>query len=155
MIHERVFIDGQRSEPFLCLDDKHQIKIGDPHWPVAAAERWCRVLVVRNESLLVTDHDFTTFSIVPSVLLIVDIPCEISGSWYTGQVFVCLKDAVFEQSSLIRYLTELHEILKMSYTVSVPILFLYTDRELDHWLSFISVSGLLSYAKFAVCLHTV
>ena len=88
---------------------------------VAAAERGCRVLVARKESLMVADHDFTTFSIVSSVLLVVDIPDEISGSWYTGQVFVGLKDAVFEQSSLIRHMTELHEVLKMSDAASAPI----------------------------------
>ena len=55
----------------------------------------------------VGDHDFTKFSIVPSVALIVGIPNDIHESWYRGQVMVGFKDAAFEASSLIRHATEL------------------------------------------------
>lgn len=44
----------------------------------------------------VGDHDFTKFSIVPSVTLVVDIPDNIHDSWYRGQVIVGYKDAAFE-----------------------------------------------------------
>ncbi len=74
-----------------CLDDKHKVKIGEPNYPVAAVERGKRVLVRVGSSFEVGDHDFTNFSMVPSVSLINDIPTEITGSWYTGQVFYALK----------------------------------------------------------------
>lgn len=41
---------------FVCMDDKHRIKIGEPNYPVAAAERGKRVLVRRNESFQVEDY---------------------------------------------------------------------------------------------------
>lgn len=41
---------------FVCLDDKHRIKVGEPNYPVAAAERGRRVLVRKNESFGVGDH---------------------------------------------------------------------------------------------------
>ena len=44
------------------------------------------------------DHDFLKVSIVPSVSFLMDIPNEISESWYTGQVTVSLKESVFEPS---------------------------------------------------------
>lgn len=66
----------------MCLDDKHRCKVGEPSFPVAAAERGRKVLVSLTQSFEVGDHDFTKFSIIPSVLLKVDIPDEVSGSWY-------------------------------------------------------------------------
>ena len=77
---------------FLCIDDKHRVKMGEPGYPVAAAERGKRVLVSRDLKFEVSDHDFCKFSLIPSVCLIVDIPDDISGSWYSGQVLVGLKE---------------------------------------------------------------
>ena len=75
---------------FICMDDKHCLKIGEPNYPVAAVERGRRVLVSRNQSFEVADHDFTKFSMVPSVSLVVDIPDDVTSSWYSGQVLVGL-----------------------------------------------------------------
>ena len=75
---------------FACLDDKHRVKIGDPGSPLAAVERGRRVLVQANTTFEVSDHDFSKFSVIPSVTLLVDIPTEISESWYHGLVNVKL-----------------------------------------------------------------
>ena len=88
---------------FICLDDKHKVKIGEPDFPVASAERGRRVPVSYEEVFTAGDHDFTKFGIIPSVIFIVDIPDEISDSWYAGDIFVGLKDPVFEPSSPIRH----------------------------------------------------
>ena len=53
---------------FLCLDDKHWVKVGEPGFPVAAAERGKRVLVACNSTLEVGDYDFTCMSIVPFLI---------------------------------------------------------------------------------------
>ncbi len=45
------------------------------------------------------------------MLLNIDIPNSIDGSWYDGQVIAGLKEAVFEKSSAPRHATELHNIL--------------------------------------------
>ena len=73
---------------FICVDDKHKIKIGEPQFPVAAAERGRRVPVRSDECFSVGDHDFTKFSITPSVVFVIDIPDEVSGSWYSGKLIV-------------------------------------------------------------------
>ena len=91
---------------FLCIDDKHQVKVGEPGYPVAAAERGKIVLVSRDLKFEVSDHDFCKFSLIPSVCLIVDIPDGITGSWYSGQVLVGLKEGSFEPSSPLRHMTE-------------------------------------------------
>ena len=93
---------------FVCEDDKHTIKVGEPGFPVAAAERGKRVIVGLNETLQVGDHDFTKFSLSPSVSLDVDIPECIDGSFYHGQVHIGLKENAFEASMSLRYAVELN-----------------------------------------------
>ena len=70
---------------FVCLDDKHKIKVGEPGYPVAATERGRRVPVRIDEQLQVGDHDFTKFSLIPWVTFIVNIPEDIADSWFTGK----------------------------------------------------------------------
>ena len=81
------------------IDDKHKVKIGEPKFPVALAECGRRVPMAVNESLQADDHNFTKFGIIPSVTFLVDVPDNINGSWYTGNVYVGVKDSIFEASS--------------------------------------------------------
>ncbi len=69
---------------FVSIDDKHKIKVGEPGYPVAAAERGRQVLVREDEFLTVGDHDFTKFSLILSVVFLINIPEEIADSWYSG-----------------------------------------------------------------------
>ena len=124
---------------FICLDDKHRVKVGEPEVPVAAVERGRQVLVSKNERMVVADHDFTKFSLIPSVIFQVNIPEEIKETWYTGQVYIGFKDAVLEPSSSIRHATELYSVLSSTSTSTLPVLFLYTDGGPDHRLTYISV----------------
>lgn len=44
--YQREFAHKFRSHcAFVCLDDKHRMKVGEPNFPVAAAERGRRVVV--------------------------------------------------------------------------------------------------------------
>ena len=70
---------------FISIDDKHKIKVGEPNNPVASAERGRRVPVRSDEFFTVGDHDFTKLGIIPSVTFFIDIPDEISDSWYHGK----------------------------------------------------------------------
>ena len=125
---------------FICMDDKHRLKVGEPKYPVAAAERGRRVSVRLNETFEVGDHDFTKFSIIPSVTLSVNIPRDVTESWYDGDVFIGLKEGIFEPSSPIRHMTELCEILQSRELLSSKsVLFLYSDGGPDHRLTYLSV----------------
>ena len=70
----------------VCLDDKHRMKIGEPGFPVVAAERGRRVLVKVGASFEVGNHDFTKFSMIPSVVLQNQIPEDVTSSWYRSQI---------------------------------------------------------------------
>ena len=125
---------------FICMDDKHRLKVGEPNYPVAAVERGRRVLVSRNLTFEVADHDFTRFSLIPSVSLVVDIPEDVTDSWYSGQVLVGLKEGAFEPSSPLRHVTELHSALvDRDLLLGRPVLFLYCDGGPDHRLTYLSV----------------
>lgn len=125
---------------FICMDDKHRLKVGEPNYPVAAVDRGRRVLVGRNQTFEVADHDFTRFSLIPSVSFVVDIPEDVTDSWYSGQVLVGLKEGAFEPSSPLRHVTELNSALKdRDFLVGRPILFLYCDGGPDHRLTYLSV----------------
>ena len=123
---------------FIYLDDKHKVKIGEPDFPVTSTERGRRVPMAVNESLQAGDRDFTKFGIIPSVTFLVDVPDNIEGSWYTGNVYVGVKDSIFEASSPLRHVFELYSIL-MSLASQKHILFLYTDGGPDHNLMYLSV----------------
>ena len=125
---------------FVCMDDKHRVKVGEPHHPVAAAERGKKVLVGHNTSFEVADHDFTKFSLIPSVSLLVNIPKDVTESWYSGQVFIGLKEGAYEPSSPLRHVTELNGTLKKYGLLSgKSVLFVYTDGGPDHRLTYLSV----------------
>lgn len=125
---------------FMCMDDKHRVKVGEPNYPVAAAERGRRVLVRQNETFEVGDHDFTKFSLIPSVTLSVEIPQDVTESWYSGDVFIGLKEGVFEPSSPHRHMAELQGVIESSSLLTnKSALFLYSDGGPDHRLTYLSV----------------
>lgn len=124
---------------FVAMDDKHHCKVGEPGHPVAAVERGKRVVVSSDKVFAVSDHDFTKFSIVPSVTMLIDIPDSVSeGSFYRGQVYVGVKDLVLEPSSPVRHMAELKNILTEEGDTK-PILCIYSDGGPDHRLTYLSV----------------
>ena len=92
---------------FVCLDDKHRLKVGEPGYPVASAEHGRRVIVKKGTVFEVGDHNFTKYSLIPSVAFFVDVPTCVTDSWYDGHVHVLLKEAAFEPSSAITHASEL------------------------------------------------
>ena len=125
----------------VCLDDKHSIKLGEPGLPVAAVDRGKSVLVAKDVSFVVSDHDFTKAKVTLSGSLICDIPNDIGESFYAGKVAVCLKEAAFQASSPVRHTAELLQLLRSSgiNTILKPVLLLYTDGGPDHRVTYISV----------------
>ena len=123
----------------LFMDDKHRCKVGEPGYPVAAVERGKRVIVnASGKRFSVVDHDFTRFSIIPSVILLCDVPSSVDESFYRGQVFVSIKDAIFQPSNPLRHCTELSKLLTQK-SLKSPILIMYTDGGPDHNNTFLSV----------------
>lgn len=55
----------------VSMDDKHKVKVGEPSYPLAAAERGKQVIVGPNSVMAVADHDFTKCTLTPSVDFVV------------------------------------------------------------------------------------
>lgn len=123
---------------FVSLDDKHTIKVGEPGYLVAAVERGKEVIVGVKQKMVVSDHDFTKFSLTPSVCVLIDIPETIDGSFYQGDMYIGLKENAFQPSSPIQHMTELNQILT-SQSDDNPRLLVYTDGGPDHRLTYASV----------------
>lgn len=87
---------------------------------------------------MVGDHDYSKFTLTPSVILIANIPPAIEDSWYTGNVFIDLEDTVFEPSSPLRHASELYNVL-LSQMIGCHILFIYSDGGPDHRLTYMTV----------------
>ena len=96
---------------FICTDDKHKIDVGEPNIPLAVVPRGKQVLVARNEAFQVGDHDFSTISLIPTVILINDIPESIEKSWYRGKACVGIKMTATNPSSALRKATEIAKVL--------------------------------------------
>lgn len=118
----------------VSMDDKHTVKVGEPGYPVAGVERGKQVLVTPKNNMAVANHDFTKFSLTPSVAFLIDIPSTIDGSFYSRRVFVGLKENAFQPSSPIRHVTELNSVLN-SVEDTNPITLIYTDGGPDHRLT--------------------
>ncbi len=123
---------------FACSDDKHHVKVGEPGNPVAAVDRGRRVITANGVKFAVSDHDFTKWSVVPSVTMLLDIPEDIEGSFYRGEVWVGVKDIVLEPSSPLRHAAELVQNLERA-GCDKPVLLLYTDSGPDHRCTYLSV----------------
>ena len=55
----------------VSADDKHKVKVGEPSYPLAAAEHGKQVILGPNQIMAVGDHDFSKRTITPSVNFVV------------------------------------------------------------------------------------
>lgn len=101
------------------------------------------MLVGLRDTFQVMDHDFSRCSLTPSVVFKLDIPLDISGSWYKGIVHIGVKDSVFEPSSPFRHAIETESVLE-GYQAK-PILLIYSDGGPDHRCTYLSVMYTMVY----------
>ena len=85
--------------------------------------------------MAVGGHDFIKLNIIPSVDFLIDIPDNIDGSFYRGQVWVGFENDILQPSSAMRHASELKQVLQNQSDLIKPVLLLYTDggaRPKDH-----------------------
>ena len=137
---------------FICTDDKHKISVGEPGFPLSTLPRRRRVLVGLNKTYQVGDHDFSTVSLISTVILLNDIPEEVDGSWYRGKSMVSLKITATDPSSALRNAKEIANVLIEKYDTKEnvpPVLILYTDGGPEHRTTFLSVKiAMISLQKY-------
>ena len=134
------------------MDDKSKIPIGEPGNPEAAITHMRKVLTTASIELEATDHDYHVRNLTPSVNLICDILQEPSDSFYSGQVYIGLKNSKFQASDPFRHAIELIDVLRNYYQdYQIPsFLCLFTDGGCDHNIKHLFVQCALT-AFFKVC----
>ena len=104
-------------------------------------ERNKKTLGTTSTVLGVGDHNFTKFNLTPSVYIICDIPVDPTDSFYRGNPYVLVKDAIFQASSPYRHTTEFVKLSKAHFSDDSlpPIMMFYHDGGPDHRVKFYSV----------------
>lgn len=95
-------------------DDKANGTIGEPGTATTFLSRQRRVVANTSENnLRAIDHDAGSSKIrfIPSVFLKQEIPERVDGSWLRGQVYVTIKNNLFEASEANKSLAEIEHCL--------------------------------------------
>ena len=83
------------------VDDKTIVPVGEPDRPISTDVRaHNQSLVHVDKSLKALNHDFYTCGNVLLVTLRADLPNSVSGTFYRGQTYVCLRDKIFDASNV-------------------------------------------------------
>jgi len=130
----------------LSVDDKCIVPVGEPNCPVSTGVRGHNHSLVPLEGpqLQALDHDFHLHGVVPSVTFVVDLPDDVSGSFFRGHAFVTNKDKITQPSNALRHATEITNLLRTHFsedgrTCAMPLLLIVSDGGPDHRVTFGSV----------------
>ena len=144
------------SVKFVGQDDKAKVPIGDVFVPISTGVRNKQKAIVPADPKLnhnfAADHDWRNASLIPSVLLLGNIPNDYDGSFYSGgvegegEIHVTLRDATFDASDVFDHCATLYETLKNKYVCDdrenvladhIEVLVLQTDGGPDHNITFL------------------
>lgn len=132
------------------MDDKAKVPIGEPGTPESSTSHDKRVLMKNTSIQSSSDHNYHFASLTPSVHLICDIPDVATKSFYTGQIYVGIKDSIFEGSNPIRHIVEMISVLRNEWNDFPWYMCMFSDGGGDHNVTFIYVQCVL-LAFFRIC----
>ena len=142
-LREMAIMFRHENSIFISADDKAKVDYGEPGSLLSTGVRGKKSITPTTTTLAALDHDVNQKgSITPTVTLVCDIPDDISESFYCGQVYVGLKDSVFQPSSSWRAVLELYQTIISSPIIAInglKYLFLVTDGGPEHRVNFESV----------------
>ena len=106
-------------------------------------------LGIKNVVIEALDHDWKVFGLVPSVVLVCDIPDSIKSSFITGTPYITTKEKIFQKSDSFHHATELANIFHANdstdgISLDKQILLMYSDGGADHNVTFNSKISLIS-----------
>ena len=101
-----------------------------------------KVLVVKDQIIQSADHDLACIALVPTVVMIHDLPSSVDQSWYHGKLYVYIKITTTECSSVVQNSLEIERALIKKFGTKENIhliIIIYTDRGPEHRTNFLSV----------------
>ena len=134
---------------FISYDDKAKVNLGEPGFMISSGVRGMKSIVPTTKTLGSLDHDVDQKGIIiPTVILICDVPVDISGSFYRGNVHVTLKASLFQPSCSYRFGLELIQLLRSEgfdsnvtkhrvcfESVKIPLIMLFKELGLESLVS--------------------
>ena len=90
-----------------------------------------------KDDLQAPDHNYHSVNLTPSVILNYQIPDSPNVSVYTDQIFVGIKDSVFEGLDPVRHTIELLDVLRSEHNEYPLYLSIFTDGGADHNITFL------------------
>ena len=136
-----MIIKYQEDSLFLLCNDKAKIDYGEPGHALSTGVRGRKSIVPTTSTLGALDHDVNQKgSLTPTVTLACKISESVDESFYSGQVFVTLKDSVFQPSTSFQSTLELYESIQLLPSLTdAKRLFMVTDGGSEHNVSHESV----------------
>jgi hypothetical protein len=134
MVELRKKYDGVE---FFGQDDKAKIAVGDKVAISTGVRANNKGIVAEGEVLPALDHDFHSANLVTSSTLRCNIHNEVSGSFFIGdddgigQIFVTVRDAIFDPSVIFDHCAQLIDTLRKK-GLNPTVLILQTDGGPDH-----------------------
>ena len=119
------------------MDDKAKIPVDEPGTPEAATSHQRRASSKCKIDLEGSDHNYHSVNLTPSEILSCQISDSPNSSFYTGQIFVGIKDSVFEGSDPVRHTIELLDVLRSEHNEFPLYLSIFTDGGADHVFTFL------------------
>ena len=126
----------QRQDSILLHDDKAKVSVGEPGTPEPATNHNRKALTKKNVELEASDHNYHVANLTPSVTFMVELPDEATKSFFTGQIFVGIKDSIFQGSDPLRHIVELISVIRSQNIAVPPYLCIFSDGGGDHNITF-------------------
>lgn len=136
-------VENRSDCRLVCMDDKAKVPVGEPGTPEAATSHNRKALTRENIVNESADHNYHTSNLTPSVDFIVDIPDDVTKSFFTGNIYVGVKDSIFQPSDPLRHMVELLDVLRKHEDGIPPYLCLFSDGGGDHNITFLFVQCML------------
>ena len=126
------------------MDDKAKVSVGEPGTPESASNHNRKALTKSNVELEASDHNYHVANLTPSaVTFMVDIPEEVTKSFFTGHIYVGIKDSIFQGSDPLRHIVELLNVVRTRNIAVQPYMCIFSDGGGDHNITFLFVQCVL------------
>lgn len=87
----------------------------EPGCPISALTCRKKILVGKDKIVQSAYHDFASIMLVPTVVMIQDLPSSVDQSWYHGKPYVYIEITATEPSSAIQNLVEIKRALVKTF----------------------------------------
>ena len=94
------------------MDGKAKIPTVDPGGPETARSHMRKAVTTKKVTLESLDHNYHSMNLTPLIMLLCNLSEKATESFLTGQVYVGIKDSIFEPSDPLEHVVEMFSVLQ-------------------------------------------